>query len=1088
MDAEDGSVGREVLEATGPASTGVPRKAVASAACPCTGPVRRSAVIALGFCAVLVVAVLIGRESRAQPPGNPGTDPDPPAETFTPVTRPDEDLLILQLRFKQFTLKDAFVGYLNDGGLLLPLGEFVRALDFPIAVEPESGRANGWFLSENRLFSLDLARHEVIIEGKRASFNPQMAEAHTEDIFVDARLLTRWFPVDISFDLASLLVTLTSREPLPIERRLAREKRWEKLRGRRQRESPDYPKADIPYQALAWPFIDTSVEFAFQRNDRGKTEQRIRYDTIATGDVVHMNAKLFVTGNDDEPLDQARLTLGRKDPEGGLLGDLGATNFAFGDIFTPDLTMISRSQLGRGAQISSFPLHRSTEFDTITLHGDLPVGWEIELYRNEVLLDFQASRADGLFDFEDVPLLFGFNLLRLKFYGPQGQRREEVRRILVGQKQLPPGENYFRIAVNQQERLLLTGDTDTTGDESQGKNRAFVEFEHGLTRNLSLTANASTIPRDDGRRSYAGIGARGVMGPVFGQADVVRDSVGGWAGTLALQTGLAGLLNLSGEHGRFSGFESERVEATDSEVQSRSKLRLDGVIPVPVLLRIPYSLTAERDTERSGRTETKITNRLSAALNGLSVSNKLTWQQDRADGSKNTTLTGDLFTGGRYGRLALRSSLSYELKPVRQLTTSTITADWRINRDTSYRFAIARQLNGKKTTTFTAGLNNRFDWFALGLLGDYSTDHSLNARLTLSFSFGREPRTGRWSVGGRNIADKGAISARVFLDENQNGRFDAGDQPIEGVTFIANNRRISTPTGEDGMAFITGLPAHRATNFTILRKSLEDPFWIPRPEGVAVVVRPGVVGQADFAVVSTGEVDGTVYRRRGTSEQEIADVVVQLLDTEGKLVTEVKTAFDGFYLFEFVPPGHYVVRIDPEQMARLKLTASPESAVGIHGDSTVVNGVDFTVQTAAAGDKKRAARAPLDAVPPPAPKTPAKEAETAPAPKTPAKEAETAPAPKTPAKEAETAPAYKVQLAAERSLEGARGEWERLRRKNLDLLGRLTLSITKVDLGPEKGVFYRLRAGPVGDKAAARALCAKLARREMGCLVVRPGA
>jgi hypothetical protein len=982
MDAEDGFVGREVLEATGPASAEAPRRAVASAACLCMGPVRRSAVIALCFCAVLVVAVLICGESRAQSPGNAGTNPDPPAGMITPVTRPDEDLLILELRFKQFTLKDAFVGYLNDGGLLLPLGEFVRALDFPITVEPESGRANGWFLDENRLFSLDIVRHEVIIKGKRASFNPQLAEAHTEDIFVDARLLTRWFPVDISFDLANLLVIVTSREPLPIEQRLAREKRWEKLRGRRQRESPDYPKADIPYQALTWPFIDTSVEFAFRRDEQGNNEQRIRYDTIATGDVLHMNTKLFVTGNDDDPVDQARLTLGRKDPEGGLLGDLGVTNFAFGDIFTPDLTMISRSELGRGAEISSFPLYRSTKFDTITLHGDLPVGWEVELYRNEVLLDFQASRADGLYDFEDVPLLFGFNLLRLKFYGPQGQRREDVRRILVGQKQLPPGKNYFRIAVNQQDRRLLTGDIDTAGDGLQGKNRAFVEFEHGLSSNLSLTANASTIPLDDGRRSYAGIGARGVMGPVFGQVDVVRDSVGGWAGTLGLQTGIAGLLNLSGEHSRFSGFESERVEATDSEVQSRSKLRLDGVIPVPVLLRIPYSLTVERDTERSGRTETRITNRLSAALNGLSVSNNLAWRRDHGDGSKNTTLTGDLFTGGHYGRLALRSSLSYELKPVRQLTTSTVTADWLINRDSSVRFAIQRQLNGDRITTYTAGLNNLFDSFALGLLGDYSTNHELNARLTLSFSLGREPRTGRWSAGSRKIADKGAMSARVFLDDNQNGRFDAGDQPIEGVTFIANNRRIATPTGEDGTAFITGLPAHTVTNFTILRGSLEDPYWIPRPEGVTVVVRPGVVGQADFAIVSTGEIDGTVYRRRGTSEQEVSDVVVQLLDTEGKLVTEVKTAFDGFYLFEFVPPGRYVVRIDPEQMARLKLTASPESAVEIHGDGTVLNGLDFTVETATAGDKKGETRAPLEAVPPPpappppAPRTPAREAKT----------------------------------------------------------------------------------------------------------------
>ena len=126
------------------------------------------------------------------------------------------------------------------------------------------------------------------------------------------------------------------------------------------------------------------------------------------------------------------------------------------------------------------------------------------------------------------------------------------------------------------------------------------------------------------------------------------------------------------------------------------------------------------------------------------------------------------------------------------------------------------------------------------------------------------------------------------------------------------------------------------------------------------------------------------------------------------------------------------------------------------------------VETATAEDKKRETRAPLEAVPPP----------PAPPP----------PAPKTPAKEAGTAPAYKVQLAAVRSLERAQGEWERMRRKNSDLLGNLSLSVVKVDLGPEKGVVYRLRAGPVTDKAAARALCAKLARQKMGCLVVRPGA
>ncbi len=96
-------------------------------------------------------------------------------------------------------------------------------------------------------------------------------------------------------------------------------------------------------------------------------------------------------------------------------------------------------------------------------------------------------------------------------------------------------------------------------------------------------------------------------------------------------------------------------------------------------------------------------------------------------------------------------------------------------------------------------------------------------------------------------------------------------------------------------------------------------------------------------------------------------------------------------------------------------------------------------------------------------------------------------APTTPARGASEAPAYRVQLAAVRSLERAQGEWDRLRRKNTDVLGKLALSVVKADLGPKKGVFYRLRAGPLADEAAARALCAKLTSRKVGCLIVRPG-
>lgn len=81
---------------------------------------------------------------------------------------------------------------------------------------------------------------------------------------------------------------------------------------------------------------------------------------------------------------------------------------------------------------------------------------------------------------------------------------------------------------------------------------------------------------------------------------------------------------------------------------------------------------------------------------------------------------------------------------------------------------------------------------------------------------------------------------------------------------------------------------------------------------------------------------------------------------------------------------------------------------------------------------------------------------------------------------------YRVQLAAYRSEETVRRHWAELRRQHGDLLGKLRLIVTRADLGPTKGVYYRMQAGPLADSTAALALCALIKRRKMGCLVVAP--
>ncbi|MGH6953760.1 MAG: SPOR domain-containing protein [Alphaproteobacteria bacterium] len=81
---------------------------------------------------------------------------------------------------------------------------------------------------------------------------------------------------------------------------------------------------------------------------------------------------------------------------------------------------------------------------------------------------------------------------------------------------------------------------------------------------------------------------------------------------------------------------------------------------------------------------------------------------------------------------------------------------------------------------------------------------------------------------------------------------------------------------------------------------------------------------------------------------------------------------------------------------------------------------------------------------------------------------------------------YRVQLTALRSREAVETVWRRLKEVHADLLGGLDLNVERADLGPGKGVFFRLQIGPLADRAEARALCDELGQRQQGCQVVKP--
>ena len=77
-----------------------------------------------------------------------------------------------------------------------------------------------------------------------------------------------------------------------------------------------------------------------------------------------------------------------------------------------------------------------------------------------------------------------------------------------------------------------------------------------------------------------------------------------------------------------------------------------------------------------------------------------------------------------------------------------------------------------------------------------------------------------------------------------------------------------------------------------------------------------------------------------------------------------------------------------------------------------------------------------------------------------------------------------VQLGAANSRVPLEGHWENLRRRHQDVLIGLSPLIMPVDSGAS-GITYRLRAGPLSDRAAAQRVCAQLKARGLDCFVPR---
>ena len=143
----------------------------------------------------------------------------------------------------------------------------------------------------------------------------------------------------------------------------------------------------------------------------------------AAGEIAKLSYDAQVTTTEKGVPSVIRLRAYRSDPDGSLLGPLKATHFGFGDVEGFDTRLTGTAASGRGAVITNRPLTAQAAFDRTHFEGDLPSGWEAEIYRNGELLGFAKANSSNRYVFDDVQLLYGENTIQIMMSALSAPRR-----------------------------------------------------------------------------------------------------------------------------------------------------------------------------------------------------------------------------------------------------------------------------------------------------------------------------------------------------------------------------------------------------------------------------------------------------------------------------------------------------------------------------------------------------------------------------------------------------------------------------------------------------------------------------------------
>ncbi len=827
------------------------------------------------------------------------------------ASSPDEDVV---LSFSHPAIGQYFINTVySNNTVYLPATELFNLLYVHYEKGKSGNSLTGTWLNNDNQWQIDVNTHQATIGKEHYTLTTDDYRLGDLDLFLSPAMFERMFGLRFTINMETLSVSLEFDKTLPVEEKYQHEQLRKQLEQQRS--------SDIDYPLL-YP----------------------RSRKVAAAGVADYNVTL--NANKDGFSGSYTLTGGMEllggDLQGSLYGNLGnedyrlkSSNVNWRYALNPNayLTSVWAGQIittglqGQriiGAAISNDPIEPRKVYNTYSMDGNTIPDSEVELYINSQLTSFTRADALGYYRF-NFSLTYGTIRINLRIYTPSGEILTEERQLQIPFTFLPQGV----VSYNAQAGIV----DDGLSEINMNRYAFHGNVAWGLTNTLTAKAGIDYFNSVLRPIYYGSLSAR-----LFDQYLLNIDAAPGayYRATASVTYASSRSYNLN-----FTRFESDSLYNA-----RRAKQEIDASVYLPFRFSgfsSGFRFSGENylfnnsnltDINLDLNTNIKSYNIRANYQNSLTYNaGKVYFVNGTTTGSVTYTFSRTpglpVFVRGMFVRAQAQYDVVYkQLGIVGAQFSRAVMGKGRINVNLDHDFRT-------NATQIQAG-------FIFDLDKIRATSHfiaigdSYNFQQSLNGSIGLDAQSAYFAASNREQVSRAAVSVLMFVDNNDNGKYDAGEEKIPSRA-LRLDQSAQFELGKDSILRITQLQSYWRYNAEIVQSALPNATLAPLTTEFSFVTDPNRYKRMEIPLYRTGVIEGTVTLRKEGEDTGLGGVRLLLKSKTRTYEETIRTFNDGGFYASNLLPGKYTLEVDPTQLTFLNATCKPER-------------IEFEVKALAGGD------------------------------------------------------------------------------------------------------------------------------------------